>query len=397
MSANALSGKLSALKVKQSKPKDKLYKLSDGRGLNLEVRPNGSKYWRLSYRYQNKQKTLAIGVYPIVTLADARESMIEAKRLLLKNIDPSSHKRQQKIANTQNTFKQLAGSWYQKESGHWGESHSSRVWQTLEADAFPALGSLSVTNIKAADVLQVIKKIESRGALDIAGRVKQRISAIFRYAIQTGIIDSNPVDALQNVIQTRKVEHRKALNQDEVPAFLHALDVYDGRLMTRYALQFLMHTFVRPGEVRSAEWVDIDIKKAEWRIPALKMKMNEEHIVPLSKQAVKILALIRKESGRSKLVFPGYLDPKKPMSENTLNDAIKKRLKFTATSHGFRALASTILNEEGFRVDVIERQLAHGERNKVRAAYNRSQYIKERETMMQWYSDHLDSLKNALP
>lgn len=395
MATNTQSDKLSAVQVKGAKPKEKTYKLSDGKGLNLEVRPNGSKYWRLSYRYQQKQKTLALGVFPVVSLAEARELTLEAKKLLQQNLDPSVHKRRQKIETSEHTFKLIAEQWHKKESGLWSKDHSDKVWHSLKVDAFPHIGDMPIKDIRTPDVLSVIRKIESRGALDVASRVKQRIRSVLRYAIQTGILEFNVADALDGVIQTRKTKHRKALKLDELPSFLNAIERYPGYPLTGFALQLIVHTFVRPGELRSAEWKDIDLEKAIWRIPAEKMKMKEEHIVPLSKQALSLLEKIKEITGRFNLVFPGSHYSKKPMSENTLTYAIRKRLGFDATAHGFRATASTILNESGFRVDVIERQLAHGERNKVRAAYNRSQYLAERTEMMQWYSDNLDELKKG--
>ena len=390
---DSLSGKLSAVKVKQAKPQANTYKLTDGRGLNLEVRPNGSKYWRLSYRYQQKQKTLALGVYPIVTLSDARDGALKAKRLIHKGIDPVINNRQSKATVEGSNFKPIAEEWHKKESGRWSKGHADGVWQTVKADALPHLGDMPIRDIRTADVLFVIKQIEERGALDVAGRIKQRISSIFRYAIQTGYAEFNPVDALKDVIQTRKVQHRKSISLDQLPAYLNALDTYPGYLLTQYALKLITMTFVRPGELRSAEWKDVDIDKAIWRIPAEKMKMDEEHIVPLSKQAVDLLKQVKELTSQYDLVFPGSHDHQKPMSENTLTYAIRKRLGFDATAHGFRTTASTILNESGYRVDVIERQLAHGERNKVRAAYNRSQYMAERIEMMQAYSDFLDGVK----
>jgi len=393
MTTEILSGKLSAVKVKQAKPKDKTYKLSDGKGLNLEVRSNGSKYWRLYYRHQNKQKTLALGVYPVVTLSEARKQALEAKRVLHNGVDPNIHKRQARALNKNNTFRFIAEEWHKKASGHWSKTHAERVMHSIKSDVLPYLSDFPITDIKTHDVLHVIRQIEERGALDVASRVKQRIGAIFRYAIQTGYVEHNPVDALKNVIQTRRVQHRKSLELDELPSFLKALDKYQGYLLTRYALQIITHTFVRPGELRSAEWKDIDLDNAIWRIPAEKMKMNEEHIVPLSKQVIKLLEKVSELTGKYNLVFPSIRDYKKTMSENTLTYAIRKRLLFDATAHGFRTTASTILNETGYRVDVIERQLAHGERDKVRAAYNRSQYLAERTEMMQWYSDYLDGIK----
>lgn len=390
---NELSGKLSAVQVKQSKSKDRPYKLTDGKGLNLEIHPNGSKYWRLSYRYQQKQKTLALGVYPVITLAQARSKSLVAKRLIQDGSDPSLVKRQEKALIVKSTFKLIAEEWHKKESGRWSKDHSERVWQTIKADALPYLGDIPINDIKSRDVLHVVRLIEDRGALDVASRVKQRVSSVFRYAIQTGYAEYNPVDALKDVIRTRKVQHRKSLKLDELPNFLNSLDDYQGYILTRYALKLIVYTFVRPGELRSAEWKDIDLEKSIWRIPPEKMKMNEEHIVPLSRQAVELLKTVKDITGDYDLVFTGAHDYRKPMSENTLTYAIRKRLSFDATAHGFRTTASTILNETGYRVDVIERQLAHGERNKVRAAYNRSQYLAERVDMMQWYSDYLDCLK----
>jgi integrase len=392
MAVNALSEKLSAVLVKQAKPKAKAYKLSDGKGLNLEVRPNGSKYWRLSYRHNNKQKTLALGVFPDVTLASARNKRLEAKLLLDQGIDPAIRRKQQKSVTAYNTFAPISDEWM-KTRAKWSKGHADKVRQTIKADALPYLGNMPIKEIKTSDVLYVVRKIEARGALDVAARVKQRINSIFRYAIQTGYAEYNPVEALKDVLKTRKVKHRQSIQLDQLPAFLNALDSYSGYTNTRHALKFITLTFVRPGELRSAEWKDFDLDRAIWRIPAEKMKMDEEHIVPLSTQAIDLLKLVKELSGNYDLVFPGSYDHRKPMSENTLTYAIRKRLKFDATAHGFRTTASTILNESGFRVDVIERQLAHGERNKVRAAYNRSQYLAERTEMMQWYSDYLDGLK----
>ncbi len=395
MTKQSTTGKLAAVTVRQAEPKDKPYKLSDGGGMYLLVNPNGSRYWRLKYRINHKEKVLALGVYPNVSIADARDKVLDAKAILDQGSDPNTHKKQKRAKAGKNTFKAVSLEWFSKESGRWSKDHAERVWQTIEADALPHLGNMPLPDILSRDVLHVIKQIEGRGALDVAGRVKQRIGSIFRYAIQTGYADFNPVDALKDVIRTRKVQHRKSLKQEDLPAFLNALDSYQGYHVTRFALQLITHTFVRPGELRTAEWKDIDLDKAIWRIPAEKMKMKEEHIVPLSQQAVVLLKAVKRITGDYELVFPGSHDYRKPMSENTLTYAIRKRLQFDATAHGFRTTASTILNESGWRVDVIERQLAHGERNKVRAAYNRSQYLAERTEMMQWYSDYLDGLKTG--
>jgi integrase len=392
MARQSTTGKLAAVAFRQAKPKDKPYKLSDGGGLYLLINPNGSRYWRWKYRIAQKEKVLALGVYPDITAATARAKVLEAKQLLDQKIDPSIRRKQQKSVTLDNTFAPISAEWM-KTRAKWSKGHADKVRQTLTADALPYLGNMPIKEIKTSDVLYVVRKIEARGALDVAARVKQRINSIFRYAIQTGYAEYNPVEALKDVLKTRKVQHRQSIQLDQLPVYLNALANYSGYSVTRYALQFITMVFVRPGELRSAEWKDIDLDKAIWRIPAEKMKMDEEHIVPLSTQAIDLLKLVKELSGNYELVFPGSHDYRKPMSENTLTYAIRKRLGFDATAHGFRTAASTILNESGFRVDVIERQLAHGERNKVRAAYNRSQYLAERTEMMQWYADYLDGLK----
>ena len=369
--------------------------MADGHGLYLEIRTNGSKYWRLAYRFQKKQKTLALGIYPVVTLEKAREKTLDAKRLLDEDIDPGIHKKQQKAELGLNTFEAIAKEWFDKQSGVWSEGHADKVWQSIKSGALPHLRRMQIKDIRSSDVLYVIRKIEERGALDVAARVKQRIAAIFRYAIQVGYVDYNPADALKDVLQTRRVQHRKSIKQDEFSEFMEGLDEYRGFPITKLALKFIVHTFVRPGELRSAEWIDFDLDNRMWRIPAEKMKMKEEHLVPLSNQSIAILEEVKEHSRNYNLVFPSTHNRNKVMSENTLTYAIRKRLHFDATAHGFRTTASTILNEAGFRVDVIERQLAHGERNKIRAAYNRSQYLSERVEMMQWYSDFLDGLRGV--
>lgn len=395
MARQSTTGKLTATRVKQAKPRDKAYKLSDGAGMFLAVQPSGSRYWRMKYRYNGKEKLLCIGVYPDVSLADARSVVAEARSNLAKGIDPNQKKRQDSIANSTNTFENIAIEWHQKESGRWTVGHAEQVLTTLKADVFPEIGNMPIQDITAQAVLAVIRKIEGRGALDVASRVKQRISAVFRYAIYTARAENNPADSLRNVIQTRKVTHRAALPASALPAFLEKLDTYQGQKLTQLALKLIVLTFVRPGELRGAEWSEFDIEKAEWRIPTHRMKMREEHIVPLSKQALDVIGDIKELTGKYKLMFPGVRNVNKKMSENTLTYAIRKRLGFDATAHGFRSTASTALNEMGIRPDVIERQLAHAERNKVRAAYNRSQYLSERKDMMQLWADYLDSQKGS--
>ena len=383
-------GKLPEVSVRNAKGKDKPYKLSDGGGLYLLVNPNSSKYWRLKYRLHGKEKTLSLGVYPGVSMAEAREEANKAKKLIREGVDPVIRRKQEKHTKIANTFRNIAEEWLSKQKGSWTKDHAANVKRTLERDVYPFIGDIPVQDIQTLDCLSVIRAVEARGALDVASRVKQRISSVFRYAIQTARCQYNPADQLQGVIETRKVKHRAALSAEALPAFLDRLESYQGYVITKLALKFLIHTFVRPGELRGARWEEFNLDKREWRIPAGRMKMDEEHIVPLSSQALSILEEVREITGMYELLFPGVRNNRKEMSENTLTYAIRKRLGFDATAHGFRSTASTILNETGFRPDVIERQLAHAERNKVRAAYNRSQYLSERQEMMDWWGKYLE-------
>jgi len=391
MSRQTTIGKLPEVTVRNAKGKEKPFKLSDGGGLYLLVNPNSSKYWRLKYRLHGKEKTLSLGVYPGVSMAEARAEATKAKKLIREGVDPVIRRKQEKHSKIANSFRNIADEWLEKQKGSWTEDHAANVSRTLKRDVYPMIGDVPIQDIQTLDCLSVIRAVEARGALDVASRVKQRISSVFRYAIQTARCQFNPADQLQGVIETRKVKHMAALSEEALPAFLDQLEAYQGYPITKLALKFLIHTFVRPGELRGARWDEFNFEKREWRIPAQRMKMNEEHIVPLSDQAISILDEVEKITGNYKLLFPGVRNNRKPMSENTLTFAIRKRLGFDATAHGFRSTASTILNETGFRPDVIERQLAHAERNKIRAAYNRSQYLSERREMMNWWGSYLES------
>ncbi len=391
--------KLTDPKIRQAKPADKPYKLFDGGGLFLLVQPGGSKLWRLKYRFGGKEKLLALGSYDKgISLKKAREERDKARNQLMEGIDPGDAKKKEKRAEwkqVENTFRAIALDWAGTYGARWTESHLRRVVTSLEEDAFPALGNLPVKEITPPMVLEVIRAVESRGALDVASRVLQRTSAIFRYAIQTGRASYNPAADMKGVLKTRKVEHRSTISQGELPDFLKKLDSYSGESITKLALRLIVLTFVRTGELRGARWEEFDVDQGEWRIPAERMKMRSPHIVPLSPQAMTVLEELRPLTGHCDLLFPSQRDQGKPISENTLLYALY-RLGYhkRATVHGFRALASTILNETGFRPDVIERQLAHVERNKVRAAYHRSEYLEERQKMMDWWGACIESLAN---
>lgn len=391
---------LTDIKVKQAKPEARDRKLYDTGGMYLLVKKNGSKYWRLKYRVEGREKTLALGVYPDVSLKDARLKRDDARKLIANGHDPSQIKKETKRAakvKRFNAFENIAREWWDKQKENWTEDHAYRVIDSLETDIFPYLGNRPVSEITPQEVLETIRKVEGRGALNIAGRLMQRCSSIFRYAIQTGRARINPAGDLQGTLKTRKVKHQPSLPRSELPEFLNRLKKYDGLLQTRFALRLLALTFVRPGELRGARWEEIDFHKKEWRIPGERMKMRTEHIVPLSKQALEVLEELKPITGRYDLVFPGERSKHKPMSENTLLFALYRLgYKDRATPHGFRATASSILNEQNFNPDAIERQLAHQERNKVRGAYtHHAEFLKERKKIMQWWADYLNDLEHG--
>lgn len=387
---------LSDAAVRNAKPKDKPYKLSDGDGLFMQVMPSGSKYWRLKYFFLGKEKLLALGVYPEVTLNDARERRMQARKMLANGHDPSETKREAKrqaMLRMENSFEAVAMEWLEKREHEIADSTRRATLARMEHYILPIIGSRPIADITAPEILSMLRAIEKKGILDQTRRVMRMTSQIFRYAIATGRVERNPVPDLQGALKAPVVKHRSYLQEHELPEFLDKLDNYDGHPRTKLALRFLLLTFVRSIELRAAKWSEIDFDKAEWRIPAERMKMKELHIVPLAKQAIAILKELKAYSSHSEYLFPNGHKSSSFMSENTVLFAIYRMgYHSRATGHGFRSTASTILNENGFRPDVIERQLAHGERNNVRAAYNHAQYLAERRTMMQWWADYLDKV-----
>lgn len=371
-------------------------KHADGGGLFLNVTPAGGRYWRLKYRYAGKEKLLALGVYPEVSLKDARERRDVARRHLDGGEDPGELRKAAKVKRAHevaNTFEAVTLDWLKHQAARWEAITLQRIRASLEGEVFAALGSRPMANISARDVMHVVKSIEARGAGEMATRVLQRIKAVFRYAVTHERIESNPMLDLvpSEILKPRKVQHRAALADRDLPEFLAKLAAYQGDPHTLYALRLLMLTAVRPGEVRGARWSEFDLDKALWRIPAERMKMRAEHVVPLSAQAVAIVEAMKGLSGDRELVFPSPFYPSKPLSENTLNSALARMgYKGEATAHGFRSLFSTVANEKGWSPDVIERQLAHVERNQVRAAYNRSTYLPDRAKLLQWWADYLE-------
>ena len=382
----------------RTNPKD--YKIYDEKGLYLLVKVNGSKYWRFRYRFDGKEKLLAIGVYPKVSLSKARILQVKAIELLDAGIDPSTDKQQQKYAaklRKANSFEAVARDWYGEEKKRWTARHAMRVLHSLEREIFPHIGNMPITKIRTPDIKRVINRIQKRDAFDIAKRSLQRCSSVFSFAVQSGIAEINPARDLIGTIKAPKVKHQPSLKREELPECLKRIDSYDGMLQTKIALRLLIHTFVRPGELRKARWDEFDLGVKEWKIPGERMKMNIGHIVPLSKQVIKMLEDLEPLTGQYELLFPGERKVTQPMSENTLLFALYRMgYKGKATPHGFRATASSILNEQNFNSDAIERQLSHTERNKVKGAYNyNAEFMDERKKIMEWWSDYLDLILRA--
>lgn len=382
--------------IKSLKPKDKSYSKSDANGLYIEVSSKGSKYWRQSYRYNGKQKRLAHGVYPRVSLAKARELRDKALDDLQNGIDPAKTKRQAKTQMA-NTFGLIAKEWHEKQSVNWKPNHATKVWKQLETDVLPYLKDESIDKITVTDLLEVLKRVEKRGALDIASRQRQRCEAIFKHAILSGRLEHNPATQLQGVLKTKKVEHRKALDRKDLPAFFSALETVESHPIVKLATKMLVHTFVRTGELRNATWDEFDLEERLWHIPAERMKMDADHFVPLTDQTIGFLNELREYNGKRTHVFASPNRPKQALSNNAiLNLLYRMGYKNKATGHGFRATASTILNEMGYNRDAIERQLAHSEPNKIRAAYNRSEYLEERIVIMNDWSNYLEKVGSTV-
>lgn len=371
----------------------------DGGGLYLELTKAGGRYWRLKYRHGGKEKRLAFGVYPGVTLKAARDRANEARKVLKDGGDPGELRRAEKakaVLESVNTLEAVALDWMKHQSARWDVETAARIKASLEADIFKTLGERPLASIKPGEIMAAVKLIETRGASDQAGRVLQRVKAVYRWAVIHERIDTNPMLDLvpSEVLKPRQVKHRAAMSDKELPEFLIKLAAYDGDPHTLHALRLLILTATRPGETRGARWAEFDLDAAVWVIPPERMKMRVEHRVPLSTQALDVLRTMQTFSGGRELVFPSPYYPSKPLSENTFNSALARMgYKNTATAHGFRALFSTVANECGWNPDVIERQLAHKEANEIRAAYHRSTYLKDREKLMQWWGDYLDGRK----
>lgn len=389
---------LNAVAVLGAKPRLKAYKLADSGGLFLFITPTGGKYWRYRFKQLGKEKTLALGVFPATSLKDARERVLAAKKQISLGLDPCQEKKRAKnalIEASANTFEGIAREWIEAQKNRWTDIHRQHVLYSLGKDVFPALGDRPVSEIKGKELLDVLRKVEARGVLETAGRLLQRCSSVFKYSIQTGRAEYNPALDLKGALKPPKATHFPALAESELPELLRKIEDYQGDELTRLAMKFLSLTFVRSGEMRAAEKTEFNLEAREWRVPESRMKMGSEHIVPLSDQALAVLADLWKLNPESRFVFPNSHNPMTFMSENTVLFALYRMgYRSRMTAHGFRSCASTILNERreenGFSSDAIERQLSHTPANKVRAAYHRGEHLPERKRMMQWWGDYID-------
>lgn len=390
---------LTDAKIKAAKPKDKEYTINDGEGLSLVITPNGRKWWRFRYQMNGKRTMLSLGVYPYISLLDARLRRGDLKTLISKGHDPSS-KRKEDMRRTSGSeeFEAVCREWFGKQvKSGWSERHAKTTLERMEKNIFPFIGKCPVADLGVEDMLGVVQRCERRGAVETARRIRQIMSQVFRYAVAAGRADRDPAADIKSAIPpARKVKHHASITDPKrIGPLLRAIDAFSGTFVVHCALRLSPLVFVRPGELRQATWEEIDLVAGEWRIPAERMKGGSPHIVPLSEQAVEILREVHGLTGPSGYVFPSIRTAARPMSENTLNVALRRigYDKTEMTAHGFRSMASTLLNEHGWHKDAIERQLAHTPRDKVRASYNYAEHLPERKRMMQAWADYLDSLK----
>jgi len=395
-----MAGKLTDTAIRNAKPSDKARKITDERGLYLLITPNGGKWWRFKYLFGGKEKLLSLGVYPDISLADARERREAARKMVAQGIDPGAVRREEQAKAVQDalTFWVVALEWYEKKRPGWTESTAYNKMRQLERELLPQLGDIPVKGVTPRIILNAVQKIEERECHETARRILQCCGQIFRYAIAADYVENDPTPALRGALRAVTVRHRSSITDPKaIGPLLRALWGYEGSQVVAQALRLAPLTFVRPGELRHAEWSEFDEDTAEWRIPAAKMKMKALHIVPLSRQALDILKALRPLTGEGRYLFPSERSAERPMSDNTVNGALRRLgySKEEMTGHGFRTMASTLLNEQGWNRDAIERQLAHAEGNSVRDAYNRADYLPERRRMMQAWADYLDAQRES--
>lgn len=388
---------LTDTRIRNTKPGTKALKLADGRGLYLEVTTAGGKHWRYRFRLNGKESTFVIGEYPEVGAAEARQRRDEARKLIEQGINPTQARKLEQAKRQHDhatTFEAVAQEWLESATKKWTPAYAYKAKGLLAKDVYPKLGSLPVKSITPPIIMEVLKKIEARGASTQALLARQLISSVFRHAILTYRADIDPAQPLRGVIALRRPEHRKHLERKDIPSFLKSLDEYTGHLQTQIALNLLLLTALRPGELCQAEWAEFDFENAIWKIPATKMKMRVAHIVPLSTQALALIEQLRPLTGDGQFLFPSQGTKGGAIPTATLRNVIKRMGQQDKVSpHGFRGTFSTFMNECGYKPDVIERQLAHAEQNRVRAAYHHAEYLPERKIMMQDWANHLDTLK----
>ena len=392
---------LTDTQIRRSKPGDTPYKLSDGHGLYLLVKPNGGRLWRWKFRFDGKEKLMALGTYPELSLADARERHAMARRQLVNGIDPMGERKAEKtavIVVTEHTFKKIAEQWLEHWRGNKSTRHSETTRNRLKANVYPILGDRPIAEVEPMELVRLAKDIEARGASDMAKRILQIVGMVCRYAVAHGYAKRNPAAEIRpsDILKPTRKQNMARIDAKELPALLRAIEVYEGRQLTRLAIKLMALTFVRTSELIGARWEEFDFDARRWSIPAARMKMKTPHIVPLSSQTIEVLELLQTISGSGALVFPGEQYANKPMSNMTILKALERMgYKGRMTGHGFRGLASTILHEQGYNHDHIELQLAHAPRNEVSAAYNHALYLEPRTRMMQDWADFLEQTRRG--
>ncbi|WP_337015802.1 tyrosine-type recombinase/integrase [Pantoea agglomerans] len=401
---------LTELKIRNTKPSDKPVKMTDGNGMHLLITTSGSKYWRFQYRFAGKQKILALGVYPEVSLSEARRRRDEARQLVANHVDPSEKRKAEKIESKGLlTFEQVAQQWHTS-NRTWSDSHRTTVLNSLVSHVFPVIGKRNVSELKTRDLLVPLKKAEASGHNELASRLQQRITAVMRYAVHNALIEQNPANDLAGAVISAKSVHRPALSLERLPELMNRLEAYKGRGITQIAVQLTLLTFVRSSELRFARWSEVDLKNSLWTIPGRRQpmegvkysargaKMKTPHLVPLSSQAKALIEELHTISGNKELMFIGFTGDDKPISENTVNKALRTMgydTKVEVCGHGFRTMACSALIESGlWSRDAVERQMSHQERNSVRAAYiHKAEHLEERKLMLQWWADYLEACK----
>lgn len=387
---------LTNTEIKQAKSKDKEYNLTDGMGLFLRVKPSGSKLWIFNYYqpYSKKRKNMSLGIYPDISLASARQLRDEYRTLISKKIDPQAHRKEQdevgRLAYSQ-TLKNIAEKWYDIKRSSVTEDHANKSWASLELHVFPGIGDFPITKITAVKVISILSPLSAQGKLETVKRLTQRINEVMIFAVNSGLIENNPLANINKAFKNPTKSSMATIKPEELPGFIHALNKASIKIVTRCLIEWQLHTLTRPTEAATARWDEIDFENRTWTIPAEKMKMRREHVIPLTDQTIAILEELQPISSHREYLFPAERNPRTHINKQTANMAIKRMgYENKLVAHGLRALGSTILNEQSFDYDVIEAALAHTDKNQVRAAYNRANYLKRRALMMQWWSEHIE-------